>query len=165
MRRLQENIRIKLRLSKNRWDAVLRQSRRGSVKGAKSHLRVQSSSLSNLKRLKGWTGSGAKRLFRHAETGYQCLQWGHFPPLHPVQAPLPQEQPPCFALRSAYPMHAASARTIRSPSMAEPQSRSSVWTANAIRYAMQHWLIATTTAFQRAPSSRRMAAIAAMQGV
>ncbi len=40
---------------------------RGKSEGAKRPLRVQSSSFSNLIRLKNWTGSGAKSLFRHAE--------------------------------------------------------------------------------------------------
>ena len=52
---------------KKRWNAVSRQSRRERVKGAKSPLRVQSNSFSNFLSLKSWTGSGAKRLFRHAE--------------------------------------------------------------------------------------------------
>ena len=37
------------------------------MKGAKSPFRVQSSSFLNLKSSENWTGSGAKRLFRHAE--------------------------------------------------------------------------------------------------
>ena len=37
------------------------------MKGANSPLHVQSSSFSNFLSLKSWTGSGAKRLFRHAE--------------------------------------------------------------------------------------------------
>ena len=52
---------------KKHWNAVLQQSRGGRVKGAKSPLRVQSSSFSNEMSLKNWTGSGAKRLFRHAD--------------------------------------------------------------------------------------------------
>ena len=39
------------------------------MKGAKSPLRVQSGRFSNFSSLKIWTGSGAKRLFRHAEPG------------------------------------------------------------------------------------------------
>ena len=37
------------------------------VKGAKSPFRVQSSSFLNFSSSENWTGSGAKRLFRHAE--------------------------------------------------------------------------------------------------
>ena len=58
---------VSFEIVKKRWNAVLRQSRRGRVKGAKSPLRVQSSSFSNFLSLKSWTGSGAKRLFRHAD--------------------------------------------------------------------------------------------------
>ena len=69
---------VSFELVKKRWNAVLRQSRRGRVKGAKRPLRVQSSSFSNLISLKNWTGSGAKRLFRHAETRLQLPPQSHF---------------------------------------------------------------------------------------
>ena len=47
------------------------------MKGAKSPLRVQSGRFSNFSSLKIWTGSGAKRLFRHAEKR-SCRQTAPF---------------------------------------------------------------------------------------
>ena len=87
------------------------------------------------------------------------------PPAQRSQSP-PQVHLFFFAPRTAKTTHTVRIANTITVAIPSPHKRQTMRNAaNAARYATQHWLTATLIARHRLPSSRRMAAMAATQGV